>query len=364
MHGARAGLQCDEGSQNQQAVSLNQGMDALLSFQHFALEFIDDLTGFAAVPESVQAIIQHVFGYDQDVVVDFHGGVDEIVLDGDGQVCGNRPGRGRPDHHENFLPRQFGPNGPDVRCEGKPDINGRGMMVGIFHFCLRQRRLAGGAPVHGLFPLINAAVQKQFAELMDRGGFIRIGHGQIGIFPFAENAEALELIALNADILFRIDAAGAAFFHLRQAGVFSAQLLVHLVFDRQSMAIPARDIYAVETGHVFGLDHDILDDFVQRRSQMNIAVGVGRAVMQNIGFFALGTRADLVVNVHIFPSFQHFRLAPGQIRLHGEIGLGKIQRFFVIHIVVAPVPLKKIAVKPRIISSVCVMPSYERSPIT
>jgi len=176
---------------------------------------------------------------------------------------------------------------------------------------------------------------------MDCGGFIGIGHGQIRVSPFAENAEALELISLNADILFRIDAAGAAFFHLRQAGVFSAQLLVHLVFDRQSMAIPARDIYAVETGHVFGLDHDILDDFVQRRSQMNVTVGIGRAVVQDIGFFAFGTLADLVVNVHLFPSFQHFRLAPGQIRLHGEIGLGKIQRFFVIHIVVAPVPLKK-----------------------
>jgi hypothetical protein len=103
------------------------------------------------------------------------------------------------------------------------------------------------------------------------------------------------------------------------------------MFDGQTVAVPARYIYAVETGHVFRFNDDILDDFIESSAQMNIAIGVGRPVMKNVRCFPLGRLPDFFVNVHFFPFFQHFRFALSQICLHWKIGLRKIQGVFVIH---------------------------------
>jgi hypothetical protein len=56
--------------------------------------------------------------------------------------------------------------------------------------------------------------------------------------------------------------------------------------------------------------------FIERRAQMDVAVGVRRAVVQDIRRAAFGRRPDFAVNIHFFPFFKHLRLALGQIGFH------------------------------------------------
>ncbi len=81
----------------------------------------------------------------------------------------------------------------------------------------------------------------------------------------------------------RIFAAKAAHGQGRQFLALFLQILLDLVLDWQTVAIPAGHIGRGLTLHIAGLDNDILEDFVHGRAHMDIAVGVWGAVMQHIG---------------------------------------------------------------------------------
>ena len=60
-----------------------------------------------------------------------------------------------------------------------------------------------------------------------------------------------------------------------------ARFLHDLVFDRQSVAIPARHVGRAKAGHGFGFHDEILQDFVERSAHVNVAVRKGRTVMED-----------------------------------------------------------------------------------
>ncbi len=71
----------------------------------------------------------------------------------------------------------------------------------------------------------------------------------------------------------------------------------------KSVTIPARDKRSPKTGHGFGFHDEILEDFVERRAHVDVAVGEGRAVVQDEEFgFGAGS-LDLLVKVR---SSSHF----------------------------------------------------------
>ena len=47
------------------------------------------------------------------------------------------------------------------------------------------------------------------------------------------------------------------------------------------MAIPTRDVRRAFAEHRLRFHHEILEDFVERRAHVDVAVGKRRAVMQN-----------------------------------------------------------------------------------
>ena len=53
-------------------------------------------------------------------------------------------------------------------------------------------------------------------------------------------------------------------------------------FDGQAVAIPAGDVGGVEAGHGLVVDDEILEDLVDDVAHVDIAVGVGGAVVQDI----------------------------------------------------------------------------------
>ena len=104
--------------------------------------------------------------------------------------------------------------------------------------------------------------------------------------------------------------------------------LLHLQFDGQAVAIPARHIRRVKPRQRFRFDDDIFQHLVYRMAEMNVAVGIGWAVMQDEFRTAFGCGSNALVALLRLPLRQHQRLALGQIAAHGERGVGEIQRIF------------------------------------
>ncbi len=204
-------------------------------------------------------------------------------------------------------------------------------MVPVLHFRLRQGRLAGSAPVNGFLAPVDVPVQHELAELFHRLGLIVEIHGDVGVVPVSENSQPLELAALNVEIPVRVGPAHASFVPVGNLVALRPQFLVHLVLDGQTVAVPARHKDTVVSRHVLGLDDDVLDDLVQGRPEVNVAVGVGRSVVKDVRGPPLGNLPDFPVNVGLFPEPEGFRFLFRQVGLHGEFGLRKVQGVFVIH---------------------------------
>ena len=58
----------------------------------------------------------------------------------------------------------------------------------------------------------------------------------------------------------------------------------------QAVAVPARHVRRVEAQHVAGLDDEVLEDLVERRADVDLAVGVRRPVVQQVELGALPRR--------------------------------------------------------------------------
>jgi hypothetical protein len=64
---------------------------------------------------------------------------------------------------------------------------------------------------------------------------------------------------------------------------------------------------------------------------MDIAVGIGGAVMEDEGGLTLIAGHHLLVEVLGIHGLQHIRLPLGQCGPHGKVGLGKVDGVVVIH---------------------------------
>ena len=205
------------------------------------------------------------------------------------------------------------------------DVDGGGDFVLVFHFGFSQCGLAIQAPVHRLAPLVQIAALMDLAERADDVGLGLEIHGQVGSIPIAQHAEADEIFLLALDLLFRVLA--AQFAELR-CGNELAVFLLHLQLDGQAVAVPAGHVRRVETGERLALDDDVLQHLVHRVADVDVAVGIGRAVVQDELLAPFGCGANALVALLRLPLRQHQRLALGQVAAHRECGVGKVQRVF------------------------------------
>ena len=162
--------------------------------------------------------------------------------------------------------------------------------------------------------------------------FVIGGHGQVGMLPVTENAETAEFITLDVDPFFGVGAALFANLGLGHLPLLLAQLLIDFQLDRQAMAIPAGDVRRIITLHALAFDDDVFEDFVQRMANVNVAIGIGRAVVQSEVGLLLVRLAKFAVEIQFGPAEHDFRLALWQVAAHREIGCRKIKRLFVVHI--------------------------------
>src|SRR5262245_18633534 len=112
---------------------------------------------------------------------------------------------------------------------------------------------------------------------------------------------------------------------------FSSEGLLHRELDRQTVAIPTGDVRGSCARHRPELDDDVLQDLVQRVTDMDVAVGVGRTVVQNECLRRLlASSLQLPVEDDLLPTANRFRFPLRNVSAHLEVGLRKIQRVFVI----------------------------------
>ena len=157
-------------------------------------------------------------------------------------------------------------------------------------------------------------------------------HRQIRIIPVAGDPHSFELFPLNIHPAFRKPAAFLTELHNIDRvfiAPFRAVLFLDLPFDGQTVAIPPWDISRVKPHHLLGAHHHILQRFVQRMTDMKMAIGIGRSIMQDKRC-ASRFLPQLLINIGIQPALQPTRFPLRQSGTHGKIGLWKVQGVLVI----------------------------------
>ncbi len=184
------------------------------------------------------------------------------------------------------------------------------------------------APVHGLLALVDHVLLDEPAERAHDRRLVFELQRLVRIVPGAENAEPLEVAALDVDVLFGVGPAGAAEVRRAHLLLLRTELAIDLQLDRQAVAIPAGDVRRVEAKHVVRLDDEVLENLVERVTHVDLAIGVRRPVVQQVLRRALAGRPNLAVEVHRVPAGHGFRLGRLQVRLHREGGPWQVARLF------------------------------------
>ncbi|MCY1405763.1 hypothetical protein D9M71_210090 [compost metagenome] len=324
---AGTGAQFDILGQVDGRQALVEGVAEADQVQRFALGGGDDLA-FQAVARKTG--FHQLFGQHQQARAGIHQRVVEFGVDVQGLVGRNGPGGSGPDDDGGRL-------GQARQAEGRSQlvgvfdreghVDGVGLLVGVLHLGLSQGRAAIEAPIHRLQALEHEAVLDHLGQGADLACLVGEGHGLVGVAPVAQHAQADEVGLLALDLLGGVGTA-------QLAGLVRGQVLamggLDLVLDRQAVAVPARHVGGVVAGQGLGTDDDVLEDLVDRVTDVNAAVGVGRAIVQDELRATFADLPQLAVQIDAVPALQQFRLALGQTGLHRECRLGQVQGRFVI----------------------------------
>ena len=209
-------------------------------------------------------------------------------------------------------------------------VDGRRGLVLILDLGLGQRRTAIGAPVHRFVAALQVAVGDDAAKGAHDVGLVAEIHGEIGMLPVAEHAQPDEIDALAFHLGARVFAAGLAELVGRHLAAGLADFLFHRQLDRQTVAIPAGHEGNVEAIQQLGLDDNVLEDLVDGVTDVNVAVGVRRTVVQDVLRPSGARLAHATIEVRLLPIFQRLGLARGQVGLHRKIRARKVQGVLVI----------------------------------
>ena len=107
-------------------------------------------------------------------------------------------------------------------------------------------------------------------------------------------------------------------------------LFLHLPLNWQAMAVPAGDVVRVAAQHLVGAVDDVLQDLVQAGADVQVAIGIGRPIVQDELLAPLAGVPLAVEQVHGLPALQDQRLPLGQAGAHGKFGFRQEYRAFVI----------------------------------
>ena len=136
--------------------------------------------------------------------------------------------------------------------------------------------------------------------------------------PIAQDTQAFEVGALLVNLLGGV---GTAFgLHVVARDVAAMQFF-NGVFNRQTMAIPTGYVGRVQPLQLACFDDHVFENLVGSVANVDLAVGIRRAVVQyKFGCVHAGV-TQFFVNAFVLPRFHPERLALGQVTTHGEGGI-------------------------------------------
>ncbi len=173
-------------------------------------------------------------------------------------------------------------NGGELVGDPELHVDAVALLVGVLDLSLSQSRVAALAPVDGLAALVDLAALVHLREDPDVAGLVAVVEGEVRLVPVAAHAEPLELLALDVDELHRPVAAQLAQLRLRDLRhLLGPELLLDLVLDRLTVAVPAGHVRRVVAAHRLVLDDEVLEHLVVRGPHVDVAVRVRRAVVQD-----------------------------------------------------------------------------------
>src|SRR5207247_9754802 len=140
-------------------------------------------------------------------------------------------------------------------------------------------------------------------------------HGEVGGVPVAPHAEPHELLALDRDPAGRVLAAAAPELEAVHLTAGVTHLLTHLDLDRHPVVVPARDVRRVVTHEARHAHGGVLPDLVGGGSHVEVAVGVGRAVVQQPHPSPKAALAQRAIRLALIPPPEPLALAPGDAGL-------------------------------------------------
>ena len=259
------------------------------------------------------------------IAFDIHPDVVLVGMHGDRQVRGDRPGRRRPDQKRG---RDVLVGDPEVGRER--DVDRRILPLLVLELRLGERGAVGEAPAHRLEGLVDEVLLVDAAEGAGDLGLVREGHRRVWTVPEPADAQALELLALDADVLLGVGAAGATDLDRAHVLLLGAELLVDLLLDRKAVAIPAGDVRRVEAHHRPAADDDVLEDLVQSVADVDVPVRVRRPVVEDEPGPPGGDPAALLLEPHRLPRGELDGLPPREVGLHRKVRAREVERALVV----------------------------------
>ena len=207
------------------------------------------------------------------------------------------------------------------------DVDRCRALVFVLDFGFRQRRATIETPVDRFQSLVEVAFLKNRAERTD---FVGLGleiHRQVGIVPLAENAEADEIPFLA---LYLLGSEGATELANLIGWHMLAMQLLDLMLDGQAMAVPAGDVGRIEPGQRLRTNDDVLENLVDCVADVNVAVGVGGAIVQHEARTSLRCSADALIETAFLPGGNPLRFAAGKVATHRKRRVGEVEGFLVV----------------------------------
>ncbi len=155
-------------------------------------------------------------------------------------------------------------------------------------------------------------------------------HRQIRILPITQHTQALKVFALSGDLFLGEGSTGVTKFFGGYRITRLADGLLDLVLNRQAVAVPAWDIDSIVAVETARFDNNILEDFVHGMADMNIAIRIGGAIMQDVALAPAAAGPQSLVNAFIAPARQTHRLAFGKPCAHRKRCFREIESVLVI----------------------------------
>ena len=149
--------------------------------------------------------------------------------------------------------------------------------------------------------------------------------GYIGMVPVAQHTQPFEVLPLGVDPLEGIFPAHFPQFPRGQLVTVHPGGLQAGMFDGHAVGIPAGDVGGVIALGVFVFDDDVLQDLVQGMAHVDLAVGVGRSVVEDELLVACMELLFFSIDIIFIPEIQEIRFPFGQPCPHGEFRFRKIQ---------------------------------------